>query len=102
MKILTNHETVAAIKDIIDQQEDQPNIVRLYVAGFGWSGPSFGLALDEQKDTDLIDDSNEVAFIMDKDLYDEYGNIKVESMGSGFMVAPENQGNLGCASCSGC
>lgn len=35
MKILTNHETVAAIKDIIDQQEDQPNIVRLYVAGFG-------------------------------------------------------------------
>ncbi len=35
MKIITNTETVAAIKDIIDQQEDQPSMVRLYVAGFG-------------------------------------------------------------------
>ncbi len=35
MKIITNPETVAAIKEIIDQQENQPSMVRLYVAGFG-------------------------------------------------------------------
>ncbi len=34
MKIVTNAETVAAIKSIIDAQEDQPGFVRLYVAGF--------------------------------------------------------------------
>ncbi len=35
MKIETNVETIDAIKDILEGQEDQPEFVRLYVAGFG-------------------------------------------------------------------
>lgn len=102
MKIETNVETIDAIKDILEGQEDQPEFVRLYVAGFGWSGPSFGLALDELRDTDEIDDSNEIHFIMDKDLYTQYGDIKVEAMGGGFMVAPASAPEMDCGSCSGC
>lgn len=35
MKIQTNQETVDAIKGIIEQQQDQPNNIRVYIAGMG-------------------------------------------------------------------
>jgi hypothetical protein len=35
MKIQTNQETVEAIKKIVDQQADQPNNIRIYIAGMG-------------------------------------------------------------------
>ncbi len=38
---------------------------------------------------------------MDKDLYAQYGDIKVEAMGEGFIVAPAS-GADGCGSCAGC
>jgi len=35
MKIQTNQETVDAIKTIVTQQADQPDNVRVYIAGMG-------------------------------------------------------------------
>lgn len=35
MKVQTNQETVAAIKTIIEQQADQPDNIRIYIAGMG-------------------------------------------------------------------
>lgn len=35
MNVITNDETLKAMKSIIDGNEDQPSSVRLYVAGFG-------------------------------------------------------------------
>jgi len=40
---------------------------------------------------------------MDKDLYDQIGEMKVEFVGNGYYVAPANQTESGCSSCgSGC
>lgn len=35
MKIQTNQETIDAIKGIINQQADQPDNIRIYIAGMG-------------------------------------------------------------------
>lgn len=35
MKIQTNQETVDAIKALVEQQKDQPENVRVYIAGMG-------------------------------------------------------------------
>jgi len=35
MKIQTNQETVDAIKTVIEQQKDQPDNIRIYIAGMG-------------------------------------------------------------------
>jgi hypothetical protein len=35
MNIQTNQETVDAIKAIVEQQADQPNNIRIYIAGMG-------------------------------------------------------------------
>lgn len=102
MKILTTSETIKAIKDITAEIQDQPTNIRLYVSGFSWSGPSFGLALDEQKEEDLVYEEDGVTFVMEETLYDQFGDIKVDSMGGGFMVMPANSQGGGCGSCSGC
>ena len=101
MKIVTTVDTVNEIKKIVESQPEQPGNVRIFLAGMGWSGPTLGLSLDEKKDTDLVDDANEISFVMDKDLHDQMGDIKVEFMGNGYMVAPVNQGESACGSCGG-
>lgn len=80
MKILTDKDTIKAIKDITAEMQDQPKNIRLYVAGFSCSGPSFGLALDEIQEGDLSYEEEDVTFLMEEALYDQFGDIKVESM----------------------
>ncbi|WP_092590138.1 hypothetical protein [Acidaminobacter hydrogenoformans] len=60
------------------------------------------MALDELKDTDVVDNSNAVNFVMEKDLFETFGDIKVEFVGNGYHVAPANQDESDCSSCSGC
>ena len=101
MKVAITAEAAEAIKQIANQHEDKPNNVRVYVAGMGWSGPSFGLALDEQKEDDLLDDSNEVKFIMEKDLYETFGDITIDQTPRGFTVTPSKTQDSACGSCGG-
>ena len=101
MKIEINAESIAAISKIVDQHEDKPNNVRVYVAGMGWSGPSFGLALDELKEEDLKFEADGISFIMEKDLFDTFGDIKIEQTPRGFIVAPVAPQESGCGSCGG-
>lgn len=102
MKIQTNQETVEAIKKIVDQQADQPNNIRIYIAGMGWGGPSFGLTLDELSENDLVDNSNDVTFIMAKDIHEQIGDVLVELTGGGYLVKPVDQGESACGSCNSC
>lgn len=102
MKIQTNKETIDAIKTLIEGQVDQPGNVRVYVAGMGCGGPSFGLTLDEVNDgEDLLDNSNEINFIMAKEIHDQVGDVIVEQSGTGYLVKPVNQVESACGSCSG-
>jgi Fe-S cluster assembly iron-binding protein IscA len=94
-------ETANEIEKIITAKTDQPSSVRIYVAGMGWSGPSFGIALDELKDEDKSYDFEGVNFIMEGSLHDQFGDFKVEYSGGGYMVVPVNQEPSDCGSCSG-
>lgn len=101
MKIQTNQETIEAIKGIIEQQADQPDNIRIYIAGMGCSGPSFGLTLDEIGEKDLKDDSNDVTFVMTKEIHEQVGDMIVELAGGGYMVKPVVQQESACGSCAG-
>lgn len=101
MNIQINQETIDEIKKVMDTQGDRPANVRIFVAGHGCSGPSLGLALDELKDTDLVDASNGINFVMDKDVFEQMGDVKVDFVGNGYYVAPVNQGESACGSCGG-
>ena len=103
MKVLADKFAIDRLNEILQQYSDKPNTVRIYVAGMGWGGPSFGLALDEQNENDFIYEETDVKFIMEKDLYNQYGDIVIESAGQSFRVVPKNMaGDSACGGCSGC
>lgn len=103
MKILTNIETTDAIKTVLEAQSDKPQNIRLFMAGSGWSGPSFGLALDEQKENDFAENVNDVNFVMDKDAHSQFGDMSIEFLNGGYMVKPADQDDSesDCGSCGG-
>lgn len=101
MKVATNTATIEAIQEVMTGQEGAPKSVRIFVAGMGCSGPTLGLALDAKKDNDVVDDTNDITFVMEKELYDKMGEIKVEFMGEGYLVAPVVQAESACGSCGG-
>jgi HesB-like selenoprotein len=104
MKVTLPETAVNTLKDILKDNQDRPNNIRVYFAGIGCGGPSFGIALDEQKDDDLEYDIDGLHFIMSSDDFDKYGDIVIEDTGYGFRVAPENlPDDGGCGGgCSGC
>ena len=103
MKVTLDKSAINTLKEILKDNADRPNNIRVHFAGVGWGGPSFGLALDEQKENDLDFEVEDLKFIMDKKEYNQYGDIVIQDTGYGFKVAPENMdtSDNGCSGCSG-
>lgn len=57
------------IKQVLVQ--NSKNGIRLYFSGYGWGGPSIGLALDEPELEDKLLFINEIQVALDRDL-EEY------------------------------
>lgn len=103
MFIKTTPDTISEIKSIIEQNPEEGKAVRVYLAGMGWSGPSWGLALDEQKDGDEVYTEDGLTFLMEKDLNVQFGEMTVEYTDHGYIVQPSTVAESdGCSSCSGC
>ena len=73
--------------------KDEMKPIRIYVAAYGWGGPTFGLALDEQKDGDVELKLENFTFVIEEGLTDTYNNFKVDYsdnwMKRGFSVMPK-------------
>lgn len=76
--------------------------VRIALMQGGWSGPSLGLALDESKENDKIFEEGALKFLVEDDLLERCGSIKVDFVEagyrSGFSITSTNP--LGGGSCS--
>lgn len=103
MQVKVADTAVTTLQDILKDKKDQPSNVRIYFAGIGWGGPSFGLALDEQKDSDLTYEVEGITFVMDKSEHAQHGDISIIDTGYGFKVTPENMNDSegGCGGCGG-
>ena len=66
MKVTLPQTAIDTLNKIISENNDKPSSIRIYFAGFGCSGPSFGLALDEQNSSDVTFDTDGLHFIIDK------------------------------------
>lgn len=101
MKIKIDAISIEEIKSVLEQHNDSPKNVRIYLAGMGWSGPSFGLALDELKEGDLSEDSTGINFVAEKDLVDKFEGFTIEKVGQGFRIIPSGGAESACGSCGG-
>ena len=94
------------LKEVMAKQKRENSFLRLFIAGYGWGGPSFGMALDEsKKPNDDVYEAHGVTIVVDKRFakYLEGAVINyIESeYGSGFQIKTPNQPDCG-SGCSSC
>jgi HesB-like selenoprotein len=100
MKILTDELTIEQVSQILNQNPTEPQNVRIYLEGFGCSGPTFGLALDNKNDNDEIINESGINFIMEDSLVQGYGDMQISYLNEGFYVVPTSKPQSACSTCA--
>lgn len=94
--------------DLLEANEIEPKVVRLALAGFGCSGPRFGLMVDDPTEDDYVEVVKDITYIVAKDLYNEYEGFVIlsdeENFGGGMSLRPKKiDESAGCSTCAtGC
>lgn len=103
LKIKLNEMAIEELKKI---QVPEKQAIRLSVTGFGWSGPSFGMTLDESNDDDTTVEVEGLKFLVENDFATHYDGFNIEFVddyrGRGFAVSPLGIEESSCSSCSSC
>ena len=92
MNINVTNKALDEIKKVLKGKNATSKKIRIFLAGIGWGGPTFNLALDEQKENDKIYTEDSVDFVADKSLIDQYRGFKIDYsnffLQRGFLVHP--------------
>ena len=92
MNINVTNKALDKIKKVLTEKNTTSKKIRIFLAGIGWGGPKFNLALDEQKENDEIYSEDNVDFIADKSLTDQFSGFKIDYsnffLQRGFLVHP--------------
>ena len=91
-----NQDTCERIQEVLKKQADKPQEVRIYIAGMGWGGPTFGLGLDQSTEEDLKETIHGITFIIEKYLYESMGEISVSWNGYSYSVYATGIGASNC------
>ncbi|AOR24500.1 HesB-like protein [Clostridium taeniosporum] len=108
MKNITiSEEAYNEFKGFLDENNITDFNIRINFAGASCSGPIFNISVSEATDTDIVEKINDISFIMEKTLIDEFGGFIIlstnENEGRGLTLKPVIAPEGGCGgSCSGC
>lgn len=104
-KILISEEAYKEFKEFLDENEVDNYSIRINLAGFGCSGPAFNISVDEAKEGDITQKVNDIVFVVEEKLIDEFGGFKLlsteENEGRGLSLRPVIEVEGGCGSCGG-
>ncbi len=92
MDIKLTDEAKKELAKLAEQKDYNDKPLRIYLAGYGWAGPSFAIALDELKDGDVKSEVDNFTFIVEEELVDTFPSFTVDYSNSwlrrGFLVIP--------------
>ncbi|KAF5413103.1 MAG: Iron-sulfur cluster insertion protein ErpA [Candidatus Methanocomedens sp.] len=91
------------LKNLLEQENKQDHALRIFIAGMGCSGLSYGMTLDDtKKDDDLEVTSNGVRLFMTSEIQESLDGAKIDyidnEQGKGFVINDPNAPKCG----SGC
>lgn len=106
MKNMTiNEEAYKEFKEFLDENKVESYNIRINLGGFACSGPVFNISVSEPTDADVTEVVNDITFIMEKSLIDEFGGFIIlsseENEGRGLSLKPVIAPEGGCSSCGG-
>ena len=103
--IIISEEAYKEFKEFLDENKIDNYNIRINLAGYACSGPAFNISISEATDADVTETVNEVTFIMEKSLIDEFGGFIIlsteENEGRGLSLKPVIAPEGGCGSCGG-
>lgn len=105
-KVTMNEDAYKEFKEFLDENNVEGYNVRINLAGYGCSGPAFNISISEAKEDDITEVINEVTFIIEKTLIDDFGGFLIlsseENEGKGISLKPLIQpAESGCSTCGG-
>lgn len=105
-KILISESAYNEFKAFLDENEVETYTIRINLAGHGCGGPSFNITIDDAKEGDLTQKVNDITFVVEETLIDEFGGFKLlsteENEGRGLSLKPAIEVESGgCGSCGG-
>lgn len=90
MKISASQEVLNFLKTDIEKTKNE--VVRIKISGYGWGGPSLGVALDEQREDDVIYELKGVKFAASEDIAYLIEDAEILKIPYGYRV----RRNLNC------
>lgn len=92
MIIEVTDEAKKELDEILKSSDDSKHL-RIYVAGHGWGGPSFGMALEEPAEDDLKLEVDGYKFLVADGLEEAYDKFLVSysdnPLRKGFTIQPQ-------------
>ena len=103
MKNITiSEEAYNEFKEFLDENKVDNYNIRINLAGMACSGPVFNITVDEGTDDDIVEAVNDINFIVEKRLIDEFGGFillsSAENNGNGLSLKPVIAPEGGCGS----
>ncbi len=112
--IFINETAYKEFKELLDNAKVDSYNIRIGIDRYGCSGPMFGVYVDEATENDDVETINEVNFIVEKSVNEQFGGFIIvsneENNGHGVglkpIVQPSSGSNDdgcggGCSSCGG-
>lgn len=106
-KLIISSEAYEEFKNFLNENKVESTDIRIAMVAGGCSGPSFGVCIGEAAEGDLVEKVNDLNFIINENIYNEYGVFTLlstkENDGLGMTIRPllEPIGG-GCEGCHGC
>ena len=96
MRVDITEKAQEELKKVVKEKDNNKSL-RIYIAAFGWGGPSFGLALDEQKEGDAKTEAGDFTFLLEEELVDNFDAFTIDYsdnwLKKGFSVVPDKGGS---------
>lgn len=105
-KVTLSQDAYTEFKSFLDENSIDKYSIRINYAGSSCSGPVFNISVDDAKEEDVVEKHNDVSFLMQSELVDEFGGFIIlsseENEGRGLSLRPLIAPEGGCGSCHGC
>ena len=103
--IIISDSAYKEFSDFLKENKVESNNVRINLAGYACSGAVFNISISEVSDSDITEVVDDITFIIDKSLIDEFGGFSIlsteENEGRGLSLKPHIAGEGGCGTCGG-
>ncbi len=101
MKFIISDEAMAEFEKQVKEFDMTNKSLKLYIMDFRCKTPYIGVALDDIKDNDIIEDFGNFKLSVESDFEQHYPEVTINYVDnqkgkSGFVISTNTQGGCGC------